>query len=849
MDPSGIIGIIGVVGQIGIASGKLGLNWKEAPDDVKAFMSELRGLSKILFEIQNKLIDNPEFVSAFEGKRSAVIANLATPSSSDDSAVLFTCKEELDGLLQKLESLSQGKLFGWRRMKAAFLNERLQKAVKDSQRRCQSWLTNMIAVDNAALLANTNIEVRSTRKEVRDQRQEEEKKRHLESKKRILDWITPIDFAAQQTDNLDRRQAGTGGWLLDSQEFQAWVENDRQTLFCPGLPGAGKTMLSSIVAEYLQDRFQTDETIGVAYVFCNYRRRDEQTSRNLLASLLKQLYQGLRGGFSDIETVYEGHASGKRPLSTEEIKHHLRSITTRYTKVFLVSDALDECRVEGENRDKFLSSILELRKIANVNCFATSRTNPEIANHFAHDHAIEIRAADDDVRAYLDGHISQLPSSVKKNKELQDDIKAMIVKAVQGMFLLAELQLKSLRGKRSAKAVKECLKKFSGGSDAYHNAYDEAMERIEGQLEDQVTLAKDALSWIICAKRPLTTEELQHALAVEKGSKSLDKDNIPELDDVVSACAGLVTIDEESRIIRLVHYTTQEYFERTAHRWLPDAQRLITFNLNVKDDEGFTPLIYAMAFENYDFVDFLLKFEDVTLNSAILDSSKTSIPGSIRTNSIDVNVQDDTGMTPLSHAVRMYQVKMAELLLASAVEQDQTQMVELLLRTNGIIVDSKNPEGRTSLSVAAGTNSLKILSLLVETGKVNVNSVDNFGWTPLHWAAEAGHEEIVSLLVETGHANPVTFDKNNETPLWTAIDSRRDGVARYLLCKGKVDACLHVRQKRLRRTPLDSAVKWLGLEHEITKLLRERMEVLAQNKAAEAGEGNQKERRETDSKT
>jgi hypothetical protein len=89
------------------------------------------------------------------------------------------------------------------------------------------------------------------------------------------------------------------------------------------------------------------------------------------------------------------------------------------------------------------------------------------------------------------------------------------------------------------------------------------MERIEGQVKDQKELAKQVLSWIAYAKRPLTTLELQHALAIVVGESELDEDNLPEIEDMVSACAGLVTIDKESDIIRLIHYTTQEYFERT----------------------------------------------------------------------------------------------------------------------------------------------------------------------------------------------------------------------------------------------------------------------------------------------
>ena len=102
------------------------------------------------------------------------------------------------------------------------------------------------------------------------------------------------------------------------------------------------------------------------------------------------------------------------------------------------------------------------------------------------------------------------------------------------------------------------------------------MDRIEGQLKDQEVLAKQVLSWIACAKRPLSTTELQHALGVELGETELDPDNIPLVEDMVSVCAGLVTVDEESSIIRLVHYTTQEYFVRTWKRWFPDAQADIT---------------------------------------------------------------------------------------------------------------------------------------------------------------------------------------------------------------------------------------------------------------------------------
>src|ERR1700733_1672808 len=143
-------------------------------------------------------------------------------------------------------------------------------------------------------------------------------------------------------------------------------------------------------------------------------------------------------------------------------------------------------------------------------------------------------------------------------------------------FLLAQLHLDSLVGKTSPRTIRTALEKLPTGSEAYDYAYKDAMTRIEGQVKDQKELAKQVLSWITCAKRPLTTSELQHALAVDPGDSELGEDNLPQVEDVRSVCAGLVTVDEESHIIRLVHYTAQEYFERTQKDWFPNAEENIT---------------------------------------------------------------------------------------------------------------------------------------------------------------------------------------------------------------------------------------------------------------------------------
>src|SRR5215471_9886748 len=88
---------------------------------------------------------------------------------------------------------------------------------------------------------------------------------------KILNWLTSINYGSQQSDLVDRQQNGTGQWLLNSDEFQKWLNQSKQTLFCPGIPGAGKTMIVSIVVDHLSAKFKNDANISIAYIYCSYQ--------------------------------------------------------------------------------------------------------------------------------------------------------------------------------------------------------------------------------------------------------------------------------------------------------------------------------------------------------------------------------------------------------------------------------------------------------------------------------------------------------------------------------------------------------------------------------------------------
>jgi Cdc6-like AAA superfamily ATPase len=244
-----------------------------------------------------------------------------------------------------------------------------------------------------------------------------------------------VDYALQQTDLINSRQEGTGEWLLKSDEFQRWLKQDRQTLFCPGIPGAGKTVMTSVVVHHLHNKFEKEPSIGTAYIYCNFRRQHEQKPSDLLLSLIKQLVQEKTAIPNIVRDIYSRHSPKRTRPSYDEILDALHRVTAPYSRTFVLVDALDECQISHRSYDMFLQAIFNLQAKAGVNIFATSRFIKDIEKKFDKSIRLEICASDIDVQNYLDGKLQNFQSSVLKDHSLKEEIKSRIAKAADGMHV------------------------------------------------------------------------------------------------------------------------------------------------------------------------------------------------------------------------------------------------------------------------------------------------------------------------------------------------------------------------------------------------------------------------------
>lgn len=214
--------------------------------------------------------------------------------------------------------------------------------------------------------------------------------------------------------------------------MRTWIRGDHGQLFCPEIPGAGKTIMASIVIDTLEKMFLNEE-VGIAYLYCSYKRKLEQTSLDLLGSLTLQLAQKLPGISLELDELYKKHVDKKSRPKLEEVLGLLRAEVARFSKVFVVVDALDECASSHDTRDVLASSLHDLASKSKVNVLITSRPIPRVTSAFEDCHHLEIRAEVDDVKAYVQGNITRMPKFVMRNEELQETIINAVAKAVDGM--------------------------------------------------------------------------------------------------------------------------------------------------------------------------------------------------------------------------------------------------------------------------------------------------------------------------------------------------------------------------------------------------------------------------------
>ena len=195
---------------------------------------------------------------------------------------------------------------------------------------------------------------------------------------------------------------------------------------------------------------------------------------------------------------------------------------------------------------------------------------------------------------------------------------------------------------------------------------------------------------------------------------------------------------------------------------LERAKRLlIGLNINAQDNRGITPLYKAVFHNRFSFVRLLLK------------------------RGADINLPDHEGLTPLH---------------VSALE-DLDKLMPVLL-DQGAELEAKDSYGYTPLHLAADQGNSKVGRVLIERG-ANVNNRSDWGSTPLHSSIAQGNIQLVKLLLKKG-ADIGAKDRLGRSALHWAAEKGHLSTAKFLILNG---APIHHLDND-GQTPLHEAARW-----------------------------------------
>ncbi|KAI9683378.1 MAG: hypothetical protein M1829_005450 [Trizodia sp. TS-e1964] len=814
---------------------------KDAQGDCRKILSEVVSITGVIHIIENDIKANANSGDRF-GK---TLLCLNAPNGP---------LKQLKATLENLE-IKLAPAHGFKKVQKALVwpfEKGEIKEILERIHRLQTLFNLALDNDHVKLSQEINRTVVSTLNvvvELQNSQRDLQSRAIYKERTAICEWLSPLNFPLQQNDLFSRHQPQTGQWFIDSDQFKEWIKVPRTTLVSIGIPGAGKTILSAIVVNHIETAVRgTDSNIGIAYIYCNYKRQLEQSAQNLIGSLLKQLLQQQALIPDEVKKHYESHRLRNTFVTMDEIFKLLLSAINMFSRVFIVVDALDECPEQDGVRRVFMAKILEMLSATKVNLMATSREIPKIVQAFKGALKLEIRASDEDVRKYVEGRIPDMAQKVQASTALQDIIKNGIAEAVEGMFLLAQLHLDSLRDKTSPKAIKKAVTELPRGSEALESAYRQALVRILDQQRGLARLAKLVLCWISFAKRPLKIEELEHAIAIEQGETEFDEENITSFEESISVCAGLVTLDEESREIRLVHYTTQEYFERVRSQIFSDALEFITIDcLTYLNFEIFSsrrhrsiqsipeksqyPLydyaaknwgFHAKEHESEDTSNLAFKFLQSPASTLCMNYIRSSNAEYYGTHvcayfGLDALLKE---LLKIPYGVRYVDSGSFTPLFIAASEGND-EVVKLLVDRNDVRADSEC-NGNTPFSSACEKRQHTTVLLLGSRTDVNINYLDDMGWTPLSISASRGRNEVVRVLLNFANIKADTRDNAGRSPLWWAAQKGNLEIVKLLADREDV---LSDSRNDKGDTPLSVAAEWGRLE--VVKYLANREDVKA----------------------
>ncbi|OMP88736.1 Vegetative incompatibility protein HET-E-1 [Diplodia seriata] len=485
-----------VIAVIQISSNVATLCWhyrklKSAPQEAAKIIQQLKSLDVIL----NSMVELLEDENAAVDPRFRTIEFLQKSGQLDAFQALL---KDLEGKLKPPRGLEK-LLFP---LKSRDVEATLQEIEK-----FKTVISLALGVHQAACLNAMSVNVRDikeTQENAVEAQRHAQEARHMES---ILKWLAPPDSDTNHFRKREEHHKDTGIWFVEGVAIDHWKRGTPSLFWLHGIPGCGKSVLSSTLIECLKKEELHKADDVVAYFYFDFSDTKKRNASSLMRSLISQLVINHKRIWPRLEDIFEQH-HGQRQPSSETLLLVLQELVTKFKRTFLVVDGLDESE-DVEDTLNIVRSMCDWN-ISGLRIFVSSRPLGIIEEAFSEMHPLELSVSDHlvdpDIQLFLGSKVKDLS---QWDLDTRAAISETLSERANGMFRLAS-GLLDLVGKCRKKKDLQVL--LSSLPRTLEDMYERILLSIP---EDERRDAFRTLEWLAFSDQPVRMEDLSEALAVE----------------------------------------------------------------------------------------------------------------------------------------------------------------------------------------------------------------------------------------------------------------------------------------------------------------------------------------------
>ena len=419
--------------------------------------------------------------------------------------------------------------------------------------------------------------------------------RQLEEEKKSMKKKTPLDKAKElfkenvkqlDPNNLadsalekhkSRREKDTCNWIFDLEEYKNWRSSTESgLLWVSGVGGLGKSILMSTVIDRLQEDFRDDNSCSTQYFFCSAGEDATRLVARIKKQLLYQLYYMALSDDSsevldkanDVVSNFLGKkdSTDSKPSSQPKKSEKATGFEEAYSslagildqKVFLVIDALDECR-DREDAG-ILKTLQETQSTSELplKIMVCSRPEPDIVDKLAGKPIIKVEDHNGpDIEKAAKAKLEELPGLSPAERAMA--CKSIVGKA-KGLFRCVDPAIEFLK-KPWQRPIERRLAELPDGLD---NSYQQILQQTD---PDYLELLKVGLTWSIFANIKPTIAEIMddYSCAYADGIEGTDQNPYDTIDnrllgDQIRRAGSGTFLEVAENEVSIRHTTVKEFF-------------------------------------------------------------------------------------------------------------------------------------------------------------------------------------------------------------------------------------------------------------------------------------------------